>query len=318
MNSTRFSRLFDFPSLLMLFILMILMILTACRVDFSPDELIPLFTPYEKQGGTDYLEIMVYGDAGRGNEKQKSTALAMSQLAEDPDSDFSFIINLGDSFYYDGVESVDDPMWETHFEDIYDQDVLTMPFFSVLGNHDYKGNIQAQLEYRSPYGDRWQMPDRYYSVTETLDDGTRIEFYFLDTERLFYGDTGQLDWLKDNLEASTARWIVAAGHKPLFSNGEHGSNGALITRLKPLFDDTVDLYVCGHEHDLQILKPVNGVHYVIDGAASSDDDTQVKDNTVFAASRVGFMTFLFSRDVLVCNVIESGAGLLYSQVLKEK
>jgi tartrate-resistant acid phosphatase type 5 len=295
-----------------------LIFLSSCDNSFIPDEFIPSFSEYVKDGGTDYLEVMVYGDAGRGNDNQWNTAQEMEEYAADTAGDIPFIINLGDSFYNDGVTSLTDPMWQSHFETIYDPEILNMPFYSVLGNHDYKGNIEAQLNYTSPNNDRWQMPNRYYTIRKTLPDGTDIDFFFLDTERIFYGDAEQLIWLKKNLEDSNARWIIVAGHKPLFNNGEHGPYPALITRLKPLFDNKVDIYICGHEHNMQILKPVNEVYYIINGAASKTDDTQVETNTLFAAIRLGFMTLLMSRDTLVCNVMETDAGLIYSQILKEK
>ncbi|MBF9019006.1 MULTISPECIES: metallophosphoesterase [unclassified Oceanispirochaeta] len=287
-------------------------------MDQDAGELIPEFTEYQKESGIDYLEILVYGDAGTGDDGQRLTASAMSDYVQNPVNQIEFIINLGDSFYSVGVESVTDPQWYSTFESIYDPDILSMPFYSILGNHDYQGNIGAQLEYVSPNNDRWQMPSFFYKQSRTLPDGTKADFLFLDTESIFYGDAEQLVWLDSCLEESDADWKIVCGHKPLFSNGDHGSNGPLIARLQEILDHRADLYICGHEHDLQILDKVNGVYYIVNGAAARLRDTSVGDNTILAASRIGFMTLLMSESELVCKVIESGSGIINTTVLKEK
>ncbi len=286
-------------------------------------ELIPDSEPYVK-GAVSYIEFIAYGDAGKGGSDQIDTALVMSEYAGNSgsftgsDSEIDFLINLGDSFYPEGVSSVDDPKWESHFESIYDYPSLALPFYSILGNHDYYGNIDAQLAYESPDGIRWQMPGRYYKRTETIEAGVTVEFYFLDTERLYYGDAAQMVWLEENLKSSTARWIIVSGHNPLYSYSKHGLNGTLITRLRPLFDNRIDLYLCGHEHDIQIIEPIKGVHYIVNGAAGGSRETGIADNTVLAMGKPGFAGFLISEDHLVCRVVSTYDGLVYTQILKEK
>lgn len=66
-----------------------------------------------------------------------------------------FIISVGDNFYTNGVASVDDPMWKTSFEDIYKGANLFIDWYPVLGNHDYRGNPQAQIDY-SKRSRRWK------------------------------------------------------------------------------------------------------------------------------------------------------------------
>ncbi len=304
------------PRFLSIFLLFLL--LYACDIDDYYGELIPAYTEYEKTAGKDYLEVMVYGDAGYGTDGQQLTADEMASYAADPDNSISFVINLGDSFYMDGVDSVTDPLWESDFESVYDPAVLSMPFYSILGNHDYKGNIQAQLDYVSANSDRWQMPGRYYGFSRTLPDGTAIDFFFLDTESLYYGDAEQLVWLEQELGESDADWVIVSGHKPLFSYGLHGFYSPLILRLQPLFNHKVDLYLAGHEHDLQILGPVEDVYYIVNGSAADVRNTSVGNLTQFAASKRGFMSLLISSEDLVCRVIESGSGVLYTKILKNQ
>ena len=54
-----------------------------------------------------------------------------------------------------GVKSVDDKRFEKTFENVYIDDYLiNTPWFHQLGNHDYYGNVEAQLEYMSE-SKRW-------------------------------------------------------------------------------------------------------------------------------------------------------------------
>jgi len=51
--------------------------------------------------------------------------------------DVRFVLNLGDSFYPDGVKSKDDPQWERKWRNVYDKKLRSVPWYSVYGNHDY-------------------------------------------------------------------------------------------------------------------------------------------------------------------------------------
>ncbi len=308
--------------LLKIFYIFFLLMLFSCQENFSSGELIPASVDYVKTGGTDYLEFIAYGDAGKGSSDQQLTADEMSYYVANSgvyvDNSITFIINLGDSFYDDGVTSTIDPLWNTLFEDVYNSTILDMPFYSILGNHDYRGNIDAQLDYVSPNNDRWLMPNRYYSISKILLDGTKIDFFFLDTELLFYGDAEQLVWIDESLSNSTAHWKIVLGHRPLYSYGSHGMNGALIARLQPILNNRADLYMSGHEHDIQILGPLYDVYHIVNGSAGSSRTTGVGDLTIFAAGRTGFMGFLISNNELVCRVIETSSGVIYTQILKSK
>jgi tartrate-resistant acid phosphatase type 5 len=59
----------------------------------------------------------------------------------------SFVLGLGDSFYDTGIKSVDDTRFQTTFEDIYSSPELQKRWYMVPGNHDYKGNVSAEVMY---------------------------------------------------------------------------------------------------------------------------------------------------------------------------
>lgn len=66
-----------------------------------------------------------------------------------------FIISAGDNFYPSGVEGVLEPFADdfTSFEFEYwkrcflKHASLRVPFYAVLGNHDYMGQWEAQIEF---------------------------------------------------------------------------------------------------------------------------------------------------------------------------
>jgi DNA repair exonuclease SbcCD nuclease subunit len=193
-----------------------------------------------------------------------------------------------------------------------------LPFYAVLGNHDYRRNEKAQVEYTLEHPEsRWEMPGRYYSFIRELPDGTRIEFFGIDTNTI-EADDPQLNWLSDALSLCTADWKIVFGHHVLYSNGRYGSNRRLISRLQdPFVHGGVDLYLAGHEHDLQILDPVSGVNYMVSGAGSRARKTDCGDNTVYSAGLPGLMAFEVSRDRLLTYVILADEGIDYIHTLRK-
>ena len=125
------------------------------------------------------LHFLVLGDFGRhGQYHQKAVAEQMGAAAITLDIDF--ILSVGDNFYPNGIRSVQDPQLKNSFEDIYTNTKLYEDWYVALGNHDYKGNIEAQIDY-SKVSRRWHMPDEYYKKTFTLKDGSKVLLVIMDT-----------------------------------------------------------------------------------------------------------------------------------------
>ena len=47
-----------------------------------------------------------------------------------------FILNVGDSFYPDGLKGKDDDRWDIQWQSRYHEAVRSVPWYSVYGNHD--------------------------------------------------------------------------------------------------------------------------------------------------------------------------------------
>lgn len=284
------------------------------------------------------LSFLVMGDWGRnGDYHQSAVAAQMSKAAATIDA--KFIVAVGDNFYPSGVQSVQDPQWKYSFEDIYASYPLNREWYVALGNHDYKGNIQAQIDYSS-ISRRWVMPAPYYSRKIKLDDGSLLLLVVMDTnpfiDSYYSGDderftstiqkqdtTAQREWLARTLSDTSAaiRWRIVVGHHPLYSGGKRKLNAdtkAFETKFAGFFERYhVDAYLCGHEHDLQVIKPKGAyTTQLLSGAACEVRPTGKREGTLFAASEPGFMTFSVTPDRMLVQLVKSDGTLLYTTSLK--
>jgi acid phosphatase len=262
------------------------------------------------------LTFLAVGDWGRdGAFHQAEVGQRMGESAAAVHA--RFVISVGDNFYEDGVTGVDDPKWRSSFEAVYAAPSLQVPWRVALGNHDYHGNTQAQIDY-SKTSPRWRLPSRWYSFTEATPDGATVEFFVLDTSPLisdYYKDgaekvkvrgqdtAAQLAWFEAALGRSTADWKLVVGHHPIYSGGDKapgvpGGSPDLIAKLDPILQQhRVPLYLYGHEHDLQHV--VHGAtNYVCTGAGSQTREHCHTEGGDFCSVESGFTAFALTRDRL--------------------
>lgn len=284
------------------------------------------------------LNFIAMGDWGRnGADHQKQVAAQMGKTATEVRA--QFIIATGDNFYPSGVISEYDPLFKYSFEDIYTDFSLQWDWYLVLGNHDYKSNPDAQVAY-SKISRRWQMPARYYSKKFPINGDTtqQVLIAFIDTNPLIpefyqnaeYGpnvrsqdSTKQKNWLKKTLSDSSPniKWKIVVGHHPMFTGGsrtEGYDTKAIRNSLKPVFDKyNVDVYLSGHEHSLQYIKPAGKTHHFISGAASEKTPVKVIPGSKMVASDYGFMLFSVNTDQLLMQTINDRGEIIYSTIIKK-
>lgn len=285
------------------------------------------------------LNFIVMGDWGRvGEDHQIPVANQMAKVAEAIDRDF--IISTGDNFYPRGVASEFDPLWKSSFEDVYKAFALQWDWYSVLGNHDYGGNPDAQVAY-SKISRRWRMPARYFSKTFAINGDTtnQVLIAFIDTNPLIpdfyknkdYGpnvvsqdSTAQKKWLEKTLanKSPNIKWKLVVGHHPLFTatlkRREGYDTRAVRNSLKGILDRyQVDAYLCGHDHDLQHLVPAGKTHYFVSGSASEATPIDRLPFSKLALSDYGFMTFSVSPTKLNVQVINEKGKVVYRTELSK-
>lgn len=279
------------------------------------------------QAASQALPFVLIGDWGRhGKDNQIDVAAQMGTTAAAIDS--RFVVSLGDNFYEYGVTGLDDPYWQTSFEDIYTAPSLQTPWKIILGNHDYCGNVQAQLDYSS-HSNRWQLPARYYSASETLPDGGKADFFYLDTSPFIQSYAGtrtdisgqdinaQMAWLDNALGTSNARWKIVIGHHPIYTalTGEDHDQPDMIAHIDPILRaHNVLIYINGHDHSLQSTT-LNGITYVTNGAGSKTYQTGAPGRNGFVSGDHGFMTCNLSSDKLDFALIDMTGKTLYAQTI---
>jgi tartrate-resistant acid phosphatase type 5 len=273
------------------------------------------------------LPYVVIGDWGRGGaDDQREVGRQLGRTAAAIGSRFT--ISVGDNFYENGVLDLVDPQWQSSFEAIYDAPSLMRPWHVVLGNHDYRGNVEAQLGYgaKTP---RWRLPARWYKRRETLGSGVAADYFYLDTSPFVTGYRGtrvkidgqdagaQLAWLDRELGSSPAAWKIVIGHHPVFTVGGNQQNTPeLIGQLKPLFDrHGVQAYLNGHVHNQQHLA-VDGVHYITSGAGSQTGPVPPAGTGQFTSDSHGFMTVEHSSEAFRFAFIDEAGKELYRAAVR--
>mmetsp|Transcript_44816 Transcript_44816/g.112684 ORF Transcript_44816/g.112684 Transcript_44816/m.112684 type:complete len:343 (-) Transcript_44816:293-1321(-) len=208
----------------------------------------------------------------------------------------AYTLALGDNFYEHGVRSVHDDRFRSTFEDVFTNPSLqSKDHFRVLaGNHDHLGNCSAEIAY-SAKSARWHFPSHYYDFVEQMGSCVRIHHVMIDTVLLsgqsehpvtgaalpgsaYLGSAdveaaeAQWQWINTTLAASTADYLIVAGHYPVWSICEHGPTSGLVKRLKPILEGArASAYLSGHDHCAQYLDEGKGVQYHVVGAGMEYD-----------------------------------------------
>jgi phosphodiesterase/alkaline phosphatase D-like protein len=191
---------------------------------------------------------------------QRVTADGMAKVASE--SDIQFVIALGDNYYNSGIHGDETShRFADTWDNVYNASSMgNAPWYVCGGNHDWYGNISAQIAYTN-MSDRWKFPSLYYKKSFASEDAkVSLDIFFIDTstytreepDRSAYTDDvddideDQHAWLERNLRDSKADYIIVGGHFPVYSVCEHGNNDKLIANLKPLMERYgVQAYMCG-------------------------------------------------------------------------
>ncbi|GMJ10832.1 purple acid phosphatase 17 [Hibiscus trionum] len=239
----------------------------------------------QPSNGDGSLSFLVIGDWGRrGAFNQSQVAFQMGKIGEKLDIDF--VVSTEDNFYDNGLSGPQDPAFEESFTNIYTANSLQKRWYSVLGNHDYRGDAEAQL---SPllrkFDSRWLCLRSFVVDAELaeiifVDTTPFVKSYFLDPEDHTY------DWrginprkhyitslLKDverALRESSAKWKIVVGHHAIRSIGHHGDTPELTTHLLPILKaNDVDFYMNGHDHCLEHISDTESpIQFLTSGAGS--------------------------------------------------
>ena len=227
------------------------------------------------------------------------------------------VLNLGDSFYPDGISTEAqyrsrEAAYAAQFghnngNNENNNNNETKPaerrYHSVLGNHDYLGNVTATVEGGAAGWLGFERTD-WFSWHEPRLDATfvAIDTNFVQKTQICFDkdkeseqacraamdlmQTTQLAWLERVLADAQKRgvtWIIVFGHHPIIGAGRwafhQGDKRLAVQVLAPLFEKyDVALYLSGHDH-VQQLYVRAGVRYAISGAGGAELDDEPLMNT---------------------------------------
>ena len=221
-----------------------------------------------------------------------------SAMASRCDNDnCKFVINTGDNFYPNAsllinnykneindntnqyINNINEKnlyknnIWYYNYENVYDYKSLMIPWYSILGNHDYYVNPDVQILYQSENYNRWKLIDRYYDLSlYKYHFPIDINFIFLDTSPCIneYRDSTinknkemhyniiqedcnkQYNWFKKTVRnyVDLNEKMIVIGHHPIYDITFEDNNTNFMNVFKK-YDNHIIMYISGHKHRLE-------------------------------------------------------------------
>ncbi|MBE0541197.1 MAG: metallophosphoesterase [Verrucomicrobia bacterium] len=219
------------------------------------------------------ISFAVFGDSGSGWRSQYDVASCLATAAVD------LVLHTGDLAY----PNLNRGLADTRCLSVYASQMRGTPFFLTPGNHDlYASDLFAT------YLETFRMPTNVATGTPhfySFDHGdAHFVSLFVPTLANFAGmapyalrpGSAQLQWLTNDLAATTRPWRIVFLHCPLFSSAGHrwddyDGNGVydrleLQEWLLPVLSQYgVQVVFSGHDHCYERLAPTNGVHCFVTG-----------------------------------------------------
>lgn len=278
--------------------------------------------------------FVAFGDAGTGDDNQHAVAEAMKSVCAQRGCDFA--LYMGDVVYPEGFESADDPNFVDKFTEPYEG--LDIPFHIVMGNHDYGGTRGAGNEWdklEHALAQRARDPRFLLAPTQIIDAGP-VRFIGLDTNRLLYGhESEQTAWVQPWLDFDGP--VIVFGHHTYRSRGKHGDAGDYSglgpvswvpgvkipagTHFQRWFDEhlceRIEMYLAGHDHNLQWLEPSCGVELVVSGAGAKVYPLDVDSDTpaLFASAELGFLWAEATENELRGVIYDDEGNVLFERTV---
>jgi tartrate-resistant acid phosphatase type 5 len=281
------------------------------------------------------ISFLAVGDWGRdGLCCQKDVAIEMSRTAHVLKADF--VVSNGDNFYEAGITDDRDYQVITSWENIYAEidprttKIGQLEWYFSLGNHDNRGNPQAQIDLEDTFKGHWHLPGKWYDKVFTK-NGVQIHIFFLDTTPFIqiYKQPGwddkirnnpyynvmndedvadQIDWLTKGLASdSTSDWKIVVGHHPIWTDGSHyKENESLQEKILPIMQTHgAQIYLCGHDHSMQHhIDETGQVHEFLSGAGSKIDFGTYNNHANFFMTKQGFSVFTITKDTFYTRFVD--------------
>ncbi len=275
------------------------------------------------------LHYLMFGDWGWKDDlrPQRAVARGMAGYAADHRIRPEAMFLLGDNFYGSFKGGTDCPRWKTQFEDMYPADHFPGPCHVVLGNHDYDDEpvdkLAAELGYAKAHpGTRWSLPAKWYRlelgpVAKPLVTVLALDSNYRNSQVSLTADERkqQLAWFQSELEKPRSTpWLAVIAHHPLYTDGVHGDNEALIDDWDGLFrKHRVHFYFCGHDHDLQHLEfDGHPTSFVISGGGGAKIREPDHVRGPFSQGTYGFTHLEITAERFIVRHVDANRKVLHA------
>jgi tartrate-resistant acid phosphatase type 5 len=228
-----------------------------------------------------------------------------------------FVVTLGDNFYDQGVQSIQDEHFQRSYLDVYQIDSLKgLKWYTILGNHDYRGNPDVQVEY-TRYSPTWYLPSPYYSHDHKNND-VLVKFFMVDTnpmvERYYehpkmnttalkaQNVTQQLLWLNQEMNGvdGSKVWKIVIGHHPLYTN--RFQSRIMVEDLSPIVKNNgAHCYFNGHDHNLQVFE--EKILSITSGTGCSVRPVISHAKQTFVMEEMHFLYTTLEKDIMTVEVV---------------
>ena len=272
---------------------------------------------------TDYsqrqkLTILVFGDFSFGTEAQYKVGKTMKRVCDRVGCDFA--VTTGDNIYEGGISFVHDPDIQNYFERPYAH-FGRFDFFMSLGNHDHRGNPDAEVAYTN-YSERWRMPARHYAIPK-LPSWARV--FALDTTRVNPKQIAAAEVHLCSVKNQAKGWKVIFGHHPPYASTTSTEYPKPTTiyvdqthrELMPLIKKCrVDIMLAGHYH-LQDHITSPSIDILVQGAAANTThrylmDLKAEAKSLFREKTLGFAIVTVTPSMFSTKLYDENGKTIYS------
>lgn len=187
--------------------------------------------------------FIVIADVQASNEENFKMAADVMKKAVETMPEYEFTANLGDF-----VNDCTNEEWDSYFRNFAFTN-MNSTIVPVTGNHE--GNLQwfkfnNMFNVGTPAGSV-TMTGCYYSF-----DWGDAHFAVLNSNDMYPMSMAQVNWLKNDMNASDAQWKIVLMHRALYSAGKNiNKPDTLVMRnvLLPVIDELgIDIVFAGHDH----------------------------------------------------------------------
>ena len=192
---------------------------------------------------SDEVNFIVFADVQASSDENFKKASVVLESAVETMPEYEFAVGLGDF-----VNDCTNEEWDSYFKNFEFMNMNTT-LVPVAGNHE--GNLQW-FKFNNMFNigeaeNSAVITGCYYSF-----DWGDAHFAVLNSNDMYPMSASQINWLKNDMNASDAQWKIVLTHRALYSAGKNiNKPDTVIMRnlLLPVIDELgIDVVFAGHDH----------------------------------------------------------------------